>query len=602
MPNSPTKFSQFWQELKRRNVIRVITVYAASAFVSLELVDIISEPFGLPDWTLKLVVVILVVGLIVAIILSWIYDIHPEGGVVKTEPAEKAKAEVIPKPSNIWKIASYISFVVIIGLIALNIIRGNGDTRIDESLEKSIAVLPFQNFSLDPDQESMCLGLTDEIINHLYRIESFDKVVSLTSVLKYRTPDKNISEIATELGVNYILEGVYKKIDEKISVSAQLIEPSSDKHIWQQDYNRDYKDIMSIQSDIALQIAGHLKAYIADFEQRNIKKVRTVDQEAYENYVRGRFYWFKRDEVSFLKGLEYFQKSIELSPDYPLAYLGLADTYSMLANYGSMPPHKAFPRALNAVNRALRIDPDLAEVHNSMAIIEAIYHYNWDGAISEFEKALSLSSNNSVSHQWYAWILSALGKFDEAVYHIHTAQELDPVSELMPVTAGVISIFQKDIPAAIRKLSQAIEMDSTYMRAYYFLCQAFIVDKQYEAAVAASTTALELSRRHPQYLSNHIYILGESGNLDEARKCYNELEELSFSKYVSPFDFAVGSIGIGAYDEALSYLQDAYDNRDTWVIFSNVDPVFDKIRDLKGFMELLRKLDLQGTQFPPDPE
>ena len=199
--------SQFWHELKRRKVVRVITVYAAAAFVILELTDIVAPSLGLPDWTLNLIIILLCVGFLIAIILSWIYDIHPEGGIVKTEPIHKVKSENIPKSTNSWRIATYVSVVLIIGLIAFNIFTGNRGARIDESLAKSIAVIPFHNYSGNPDMDYLCQGLTDEIISHLFKVESFDEVRSLTSVLPYKDSDLSAIEIAEELSVNFILEG-----------------------------------------------------------------------------------------------------------------------------------------------------------------------------------------------------------------------------------------------------------------------------------------------------------------------------------------------------------------------------------------------------------
>jgi len=275
----PNKLSHFWQELKRRKVIHVITVYAGVAFVIIELVNNVTEPLRLPDWTPTPVITLLLIGFPVAVIFSWIYDIHPEEGVIKTKPSREIPKEERSHTPNSWRIATFVSVVIIVGLIIWNIVGGKKQTGIDRSLANSIAVLPFQNYSTEPNQEAMCLGLTDEIISHLDRIESFDKVVSLTPVLKYRTPDKTISEIATELGVNYVLEGVYKKIDDELAVSAQLIEPSYDRHIWQQDYNRPYTDIMEIQSDIALQIGDHINAFITKEDIERIKKIPTTSQD-----------------------------------------------------------------------------------------------------------------------------------------------------------------------------------------------------------------------------------------------------------------------------------------------------------------------------------
>jgi TolB-like protein len=322
MHANPNRLSQFWKELKRRKVVRIITVYAAAAFVILELTDIVAPSLRLPDWTLNLVIILLLVGFVISVIVSWIYDIHPEDGIVKTEPAHKVKEKEIPKSSGSWKIATYVSGVVIIALLAFHIFASRKNNQIDESLIKSIAVLPFHNFSGDLEQEYICDGMTDEIISHLFKIESFDEVRSFTSIMNYRDPELNIPQIAEELDVNYILEGTFKRIGDKMRVTAQLIEPQSDKHIWQKDYDLPYNEVMGIPAEIALQIADHLNAFITQDEQQRIEKNPTENQEAFELFQQLNYHFLRRDFVKEYAEETLF-KIIELDPDYSDAFAWL---------------------------------------------------------------------------------------------------------------------------------------------------------------------------------------------------------------------------------------------------------------------------------------
>lgn len=242
MFGNPSRLSKFWQELKRRRVIHVIIVYATASFVLIELVGNVYETLRLPDWTPALTLLILVIGFPLAIIFSWIFDVTPEG-VEKTKPSRELRKDEKTATPNSWKIATYVSFVVIVALLAFNIFGRRARVEIDESLAKSIAVLPFHNYSGDPNQDFICFGLTDEIISNLYKVESFAEVRSLTSVLNYQDPDRNIPLIAQELDVNYILEGTYKRMGNEIRITAQLIEPTSDKHIWQKYYDLPYNEI-----------------------------------------------------------------------------------------------------------------------------------------------------------------------------------------------------------------------------------------------------------------------------------------------------------------------------------------------------------------------
>jgi TolB-like protein len=276
--------SQFWQELKRRKVVRVVTVYAASAFVILELVDILAPSLRLPDWTLNLVLILLIVGFIIAVILSWIYDIHPEGGIVKTESVKKIKTEDIPVSSNSWKIASYISFVVIVGLIILNIIPRSGK---NEILDKSIAVLPFKNDSPDLENEYFCNGMMETILNQLVKIGDL-KVMSRTEVEPYRNTTKTRKEIAGELGVANFLEGSVYKMGNRFRISVQLINSKSGFHLWSDEYEGEYtEEIFALQSNIARQVALALKAVITQEEEKSIERKPTENIEAYDLVLKG---------------------------------------------------------------------------------------------------------------------------------------------------------------------------------------------------------------------------------------------------------------------------------------------------------------------------
>ena len=330
----PNKLSQFWQELKRRKVVRVITVYAAAAFVILELVSIIVEPLRLPEWTLSFIIVLLCVGFIIAVILSWIYDIHPEGGIVKTEPAHKVKAEGVPKSSNSWKMASYISFLVIVGLIVLNIIPRVKDTKESPTLDKSIAVRPFWNESTDQENESFVNGMTEDIRNNLAKIADL-RVLSRGSVEKYRDTDYSTLEIARDLNVSYVLEGTAQRIGNQVKIHVQLILAETDDHIWETSYREeieDVKQVFDIQNQIAQSVALEIKAIIAPEENKLMKKNMTISLTAYDFYLKGREEEWKyhnnidnRDALK--RAEELYYESLRYDSTFAQAYTGLARVY-----------------------------------------------------------------------------------------------------------------------------------------------------------------------------------------------------------------------------------------------------------------------------------
>ena len=321
MPENPNKLSQFWQELRRRKVIRVISIYAAAAFVILELVDIVIPGLGLPDWTLNFIIILLITGFIIAVILSWIFDIHPGEGIIKTEPAGGAGPEKKQAESGMWKISSYISLVVIAVLIVFNVLHlrdRKGERRI---LDKSIAVLPFQNLSEEEGNEHFVDGLVEDLLNRISVIEEL-RVISRTSSDMYRERGmKSVPEIAQDLNVSYIVEGSVQRYGHKARITVQLIDAIHDNHIWAKNYDRELEDVFMTQSEIAMQIASELKTILTSRQEVQIQDNKTRSVEAFEYYQMGRFYWNKRTGEGYRKSVEYFDKAIEFDPDFAKAYL-----------------------------------------------------------------------------------------------------------------------------------------------------------------------------------------------------------------------------------------------------------------------------------------
>ena len=290
MSGSPSNLGKFWQELKRRKVIRRNMVYAASGFVLLELVSIIAEPFGLPDWTLKLVFIILCIGFVISIILSWFYDFTPDG-LERIKPIDTADDLIPEKPSQLlaWKITSYISIVIIIGLLVFNIVSGDKQSEVPTNLEKSIAVLPFDNLSAGEEYSHIGDAITDEIIMELQKISEFDRVLSRSSTMQYKNIRPTIPEIAKKLGVNYIIEGSIQLQNEAVSIRVQVIRSEPEDHVWGDEYNGKWEDIFSIQDDIAKKVTSELKIVLSPLEIEQIEKKPTENIEAYNLYLKGNY-------------------------------------------------------------------------------------------------------------------------------------------------------------------------------------------------------------------------------------------------------------------------------------------------------------------------
>jgi len=472
MPGDPNKLSQFWHELKRRKVTRVITVYAASAFVILELVDIIAEPFGLPDWTMKLVVVLLIIGIIVSIIVSWIYDIHPEGGVVKTEPANKVSdASIEPSArtsSKSWKIASYISFVVIVGLIVLNIFPRVKETKESPIPDKSIAVRPFWNESTVQENESFVNGMTEDIRNNLAKIADL-RVLSRGSVEKYRDTDYTTLDIARELNVSYVLEGTAQRIEDQVKIHVQLILAETDDHIWETSYREeieDVKQVFDIQNQIAQSVAMKIKAIIAPEENKLMEKNMTISLTAYDFYQRGREEHWKyhnnlgnRDALKRAEKLYY--ESLGYDSTFAQAYTGLARVYQDKYYWADYFSENYMDSVLIYSDKALSFDSDLDEAYSLKG---DYYRDNGDytQALNEYQEALRINPNS-----WQAYASSG----ELSYYYLY-----DAVKGLENNHLAITLNHGPELPTLLRSLAEKYRIIGFNEKAQYYLQEAFTLD------------------------------------------------------------------------------------------------------------------------------
>lgn len=427
------KLSQFWVELKRRNVPRVLAIYIASAFMLLELLDIISDPFGLPDWSLKLAFYLLVAGLVVTFILSWMYDVIP-GGVEKTPPVGELKEGEEKVFSNSWKIATYVSFVVILGLVVFNVFSRN---RISDTLAlygKSIAVLPFINDSPDKENEYFINGTMEGILDNLSKIKEL-RVSSRTSMEQYRDNPKPIPIIAKERGVSYILEGSMQKVANTIKLTVQLID-SRDSHVWSRSYQRELRnteDYFILQSEIAELIAGEIEVAIAPEEQRLMEKIPTISLTANDYYLRGRQAIIDRfyhgDTTGLKRAREMFHKALEYDSTFAEAYAGLAEVTYQMWDQHEILAENFMDTVLTLVNIALSYDSEVAGAYH----MRGLYYWTKDGLIEEALKdvnmALKINPNNDEYYDTRGWLYEDLGDFPQAVENLEMAIQRNSGSE-----------------------------------------------------------------------------------------------------------------------------------------------------------------------------
>lgn len=464
--------------------------------------------------------------------------------------------------------------------------------RTSQSLDRyRIAVLPFINISDDPENDYFADGVTEEMISTLSKITGL-RVIARTSIMKYKGAPKSITEIGRELKVHVILEGSVRKVGNKVRVTAQLVDVQSQVHLWSQDYNRELKDVFAIQSDIAQKVAEELQMQLVTEEKLDIERKATENVEAYSLYLKGRYYLNKRTVEGLKKGIEHFKQAIERDPGYALAYAGLADAYNLLESYGALPPKEAYPKAKAAAEKALDLDDALAEPYTSLAFVKQRFDWDWSGAEDAFKYALALNTNYATAHHWYALYLIQRGRTEESLTEIKRAQELDPLSLIINTDVGRVFYYARWYDQAIEQHQKTLEIDSNFVRAYLDLGQVYRQKALYEEAIAAFQKALKPAGNSTVLLALLGHAYGVSGRNDKAQKVLDELKQRSDQGYIPPGYFAWVYLGLGEKDQALDWLEKAYEERASWLVFLKVDPLFDSLREDPRFITLLKKVGL----------
>jgi eukaryotic-like serine/threonine-protein kinase len=468
---------------------------------------------------------------------------------------------------------------------------------------KGIAVLPFENLSGDPNNAYFAEGIQEEILTRLAKIADL-KVISRTSTHRYHSKPGNLAEIAKQLGVANILEGSVQKAADEVRVNVQLINAQTDSHLWAETYDRKLTDILGIESEIAKRIAESLQAKLTGSEEQVMSKNPTENTEAYELYLKGRFFWNKRTGVDLRKAIEYFGQAVSKDPNYALAYAGLADSYQLLSGYGAASPQDSIPQTKAAVKRALELDDTLGEAHATWGRILAIYDFEFDRAIAEFERAIRLNSNYAMAHHWFGMgPLTALGQFDRAIAEGKRAVELDPLSLIDNADFGLIYFNARRYDEAIAQLRKTIDMDSRFYVAHYYLGQALQFKGQLTEAIAEYRTAVELDD-DPVALAFLGHAYARAGQRNEAQKILDRLTQEAKSRYVSAYSFALVLTGLGDKDGAIEALERAYLNDEGHDIFMvKVDPMLDDLRGQARFEALVQKVAQRATdgELKPDP-
>ncbi len=456
-----------------------------------------------------------------------------------------------------------------------------------------LAVLPFDNLSGDREQDYVSDGMTEEIITQLGRLQPERLgVISRTSVMRYKHTNLPLAEIGQELGVEYMLSGSVRQEGPRVRVAVQLVRASDQTQAWAETYDRDAQGVITLQQDVAQGIARSLALELLPAQRAALARSPTTSSAAHDAYLKGRFYWNERTESSLRKSLEYFQLAVERDPQYARGYVGLADSYNLLADYGALAPADALPKALTAARKALELDETLAEAHASLGWTTMVYEWDWAAAEREFQRALQLDPGYAPAHQWRAYLLRVSARPEEALAEARHAAELEPSSLIIQSIVGWHHYLSRQSEPALRQFQQALDMDPNFARVHSYLGWTYLQQRKYDQALAELEKARELSPGSPARLAELGHAYAVAGRREKALKVLSDLTAIARTRYVEPDLIALIYAGLGDKDQAFCWLDKAYSERSVKLVLLKVDPRMDPLRSDPRFQELAKRIGL----------
>ncbi|HLF46943.1 MAG TPA: adenylate/guanylate cyclase domain-containing protein [Chitinophagaceae bacterium] len=489
------------------------------------------------------------------------------------------------------KIIAGIAAFTVLGILLLYFLfinpKKESTPSSDVTTEKSIAVLPFVNMSGDKEQEYFSDGLSEELLNLLSKIPDL-KVISRTSAFSFKGKNEDVRKIGEKLGVANILEGSVRKSGNTIRITAQLIEVHYGTHLWSETYDRNVDDIFKVQDEISKAVVEQLKIKLLNAN----KTIVTENSEAYSLYLKGKYEWAKRTREGFLKSIDFYNEAIKEDPKYSLAYAGMADSYTLLCGYHILSPEASISKAKVAAEKAMQLNPTLAEAFEATGHIEFLVEVNWQKAEDNYKKAIRLNPSFATARQRYALMMATQERYNEALEEIKKAQELDPLSKIINTDAGLIELLKGNADNAINQCKNVLDIDSAFSVALFIQGLAFEQMGKTEAAVSNFQRAVNASNNNPISVSALGYALAKSGKKAEALKILKDLEASSGQKYVSPYCKAVIHAGLGNRDVVFQLLNQAVDDKSVWMIHLHLsaDPRFEELKSDKRYSELLKRI------------
>jgi TolB-like protein/DNA-binding winged helix-turn-helix (wHTH) protein/Tfp pilus assembly protein PilF len=520
-------------------------------------------------------------------------SVTPSPPVLVAQPGSEAQdsTPVVPQRPrrSTPRVLMALAIIAILAILSIWFFR----SRSHAPAIRSLAVLPLENLSGDASQNYFSDGMTDELITNLAQISAL-RVISRTSVMVYKGARKPLPQIARELNVDAVVEGTVLRAGDRVRITAQLIDAATDKHLWSQSYEGEFRDTLALQDRVAREIAEQIQINLTPREQAALKSVRVVNPEAYESYLKGRFFWNKRTADGLRVALAYFNQAIEEDPNYAQAYSGLADTYALLGDwqYAVMTPAQAYPKAKAAALKAVALDSALGEAHNSLAFVLDGFDWDLDAGGKEFRRAIELNPGYATAHHWYAWHLALLGRHDEAIQEMKKAESLDPLSLIINADLAELLTIAHSYDESVKQSRKTIEMDPNFAMAHNQLGQAYLQQHMYEQAVSELQKSVQLSAGSPTCIANLARAYAVSGQRDAALKLLDGLKSSSTPSYSHASEIAAIYVSLGERNEAMNYLEKGYAERFNPGVL--IRPAFDPLRADPSFQNLAHRVGLPG--------
>jgi serine/threonine-protein kinase len=586
----------FFSELKRRNVYKVAVAYAVVAWLLIQAASILFPAFDAPPWVMKIFIIVIIFGFPVALIFSWAFEITPEG--IKLESEIEPNKSIKRRTGRKIVAVTIALAVVAAGLFVYQLVLQRSTitptasaARIEAATgapNKSIAVLPFVNMSADKNDEYLSDGMTEELINVLAKVPGL-RVPGRTSCFAFKGKNEEdiFRKVGDQLHVGTVLEGSVRKAGDKLRVTAQLINVSDGYHLWSKDYDGDVKDILNFQSNVAEQVVQALQVKLGGEGTRVLAKKPTENPEAHRLYLLGRYEFAKYTQTGWNNAIHYYEQALRLDPNYALAYCGLADNYAYMGSV-VMPEKEAIAKEKEFAQKALELDPELAEAHMSVALA-LVAAFDWRNGLKEFDRALELNPNLAFAYELQAWTVNGLGRFDEAISKTRKAVELDPLNPFFQMSLSFYQYWARQYDDAIAQARKTLAMDPNSAISHVLLGLSFLKKGDTAGAIAElqKSKAPDPGAWYQGFLG---YAYAISGERAKAEVVLRELEQLAKRQYVSPTVFATIYLGLGQKEKCLAWLEKSYEQQDSACWYLKIDQIYDSVRNEPRFQTLVQKV------------